>query len=131
MTSGETDLQKLLKNLKPERHPGEFVFCTVSDITKVNTAAIIMTFLEKEGITIIIPKSEADRLKLPYTFIVAWITFTVNSSLQAVGLTAAFSKALAGQGISCNVVAAFHHDHIFVDTKDTEAAMKVLTALGH
>jgi uncharacterized protein len=41
-------------------------------------------------------------------------------------LTAAFSNALAAVGISCNVMAAYFHDHIFVDTKDARQAMKVL-----
>jgi uncharacterized protein len=130
MTSGETDLQKLLKTLKPELNPGEFVFCTPPDLAKINIEDIIMSFQEKEGITIIISKSEADKLQLSYTFVAAWITLTVHSSLQAVGLTAAFANALAKQGISCNVVAAHHHDHIFVDTKDANAALEILKGLS-
>jgi hypothetical protein len=54
----------------------------------------------------------------------------VQSSLEAVGLTAAFSNALAEHRISCNVVAAYHHDHIFVASSDAERAMKVLKALS-
>ncbi len=89
-----------------------------------------MFFREEEGITIIIRKEMADSLSLAYSFVAAWITLTVHSSLSAVGLTASFSKALAEKGISCNVVAAFYHDHIFVDKKDAEMAMKVLAELS-
>jgi hypothetical protein len=46
----------------------------------------------------------------------AWarISLTVHSSLEAVGLTAAFARALAEAGISANVIAGWHHDHILV-----------------
>lgn len=130
MRSAETNLQKLLNALNPELNPGEFVFCTVPDLTKISLIEIVMSFKEKEGITVILPKAEADRLRLPYSFIAVWITLRVHSSLHAVGLTAAFSSALAAQSISCNVVAAFHHDHIFVDTKDASEAMKILNNLS-
>ena len=39
---------------------------------------------------------------------------------------AAFSKALSENEISCNVVSAFYHDHIFVDKKDAKKAMEIL-----
>ena len=84
-------------------------------------------FKEQEGITIIIKKELADTQHLKYPFVAAWITLTVHSSLEAVGLTAAFSVALTQQGISCNVVAAFFHDHIFVEKKQREKAMEILT----
>jgi hypothetical protein len=54
---------------------------------------------------------------------------TVHSSLEAVGLTAAVSKALTEANISCNVVAAYYHDHIFVPVKDAKQAMRVLEKL--
>jgi uncharacterized protein len=69
-------------------------------------------------------------LQLSYSFVAAWITLTVHSSLEAVGLTATFSKALAENNISCNVVAAYYHDHIFVDAKDAAKAMKILHILS-
>jgi len=87
-------------------------------------------YKEDEGWTVILNKLAADNLKLHYTYIASWITLTVHSSLEAVGLTAAFSKALAEASISCNVVAAYYHDHIFVDQKDAEKAMTVLIELS-
>jgi hypothetical protein len=87
---------------------------------------IVMLFKENEAITLILKKEIADTLKLDYSVVMSWITLTVHSSLEAVGLTAAFSKALSENGISCNVVAAFYHDHIFVAKKDTDKAMEVL-----
>ena len=128
--TGKTDLKELLKALKPKLNIGDFVFCVVSDLAKVNPHDIIMFFREEEGNTIIIKKELADLLNFQYSFISGWITLTVHSSLTAVGLTASFSKALAENGISCNVVAGFYHDHIFVDKKDTEAAMDILTQLS-
>ena len=129
-TTGETDLRKLLKSLKPKLNIGDFVFCVVNNFTNINDSDIIMRFREEEGHTIIIKKELADSLNFSYPFTAAWITLTVYSSLNAVGLTASFSKALAEKGISCNVVAAFYHDHIFVDVKDKDEAMDVLVRLS-
>ena len=69
-------------------------------------------------------------MNIPYETTCAWITLTVHSSLEGVGLTAAVSRALAEADISCNVVAAFHHDHLFVPLKDADRAMKVLRTLS-
>jgi hypothetical protein len=129
--SGEKDLEKLLKTMKPEHITGEYVFCVVHDLTNLNLNDIIMTFKEQEGTTIVIKKEFADSLKLEYSFIASWITLTVHSSLEAVGLTAAFSSALSQEGISCNVIAAFYHDHIFVDKKDTDKAMEILNRFSN
>ncbi|WP_175108399.1 ACT domain-containing protein [Pararobbsia alpina] len=59
--------------------------------------------------------SEADTRRggLNALFRCAWITLTVNSALEAVGLTAALATALGNSGISCNVVAGAYHDYIF------------------
>jgi uncharacterized protein len=123
---GESNLDTLLKTMKPKLNMGAFVFCSVKDLALVNLKETVLFFKEEEGCTIIVKKEVADTLKLDYTFISSWITLTVHSSLEAVGLTAAFSKALADNGIGCNVVAAFYHDHIFVPIQDTEKAMAIL-----
>ena len=128
--NGEKNLGNLLKTLKPKHNTGDYVFCFVHDFTTINIDDAILIFKEQEGNTIIIKKEMADGLQLTYSFVAAWITLTVHSSLSAVGLTAAFSTALSNAGISCNVVAAFLHDHIFVDKKDIKKAMKVLNSLS-
>jgi hypothetical protein len=128
--NGETDLKKILNTLKPKHNAGDYVFCVIKDLTKVNMNDVVLFFREEEGDTIVIKKEIADKLKLKYSFIAAWITLTVHSSLESVGLTAAFSKALSDAGISCNVVAAVYHDHIFVHKKDAEKAIKILAGLS-
>lgn len=126
----ETNLTVLLKNMQPLLNDGEFVFCTVTGALFLDASQIICSFKEKEGTTLILPKHVADANKLPYTYVAAWITLTIHSSLEATGLTAAFSTALAKAGISCNVVAAYYHDHIFVAAQDAEKAMDVLKELA-
>jgi hypothetical protein len=126
----EKDLNKLLFTLEPSLNEGTYVFCTVAEVSKVDLNEAIMMFKEKEGITIILRKEIADQYQLHYTFVAAWITLTVFSSLDAVGLTAAFSKALTEANISCNVIAGYFHDHIFIDQKDAERAMKLIEALS-
>lgn len=127
--SGITDIQALLKNITPEFHGGQYVFCSVSTVEGLDLKDVICLFREEEAITIIVTRKTADRLGLAYPFIGAWITLTVYSSLQAVGLTAAFSNALAKEGISCNVIAGYYHDHIFVEYADAAKAMDVLRGL--
>lgn len=124
---GETDLNILLKSLKPSLNKGSYVFISVNDIRHISRDIILFEFKEKEGITIIIEQAKADELNFKYDFVASWITLTVHSALNAVGLTAAVSTALTKYNISCNVIAAYYHDHIFVATKDTEQAMEVLS----
>jgi uncharacterized protein len=116
--------------MHPHLNEGEYVFCTLKANHSFPLDQVLMTFKEAEGTTIIVKKAIADELGLEYTFVASWITLTVHSSLEAVGLTAVFSNALAKNNISCNVVAAFYHDHIFVAKSDAEMAMQVLLDLA-
>lgn len=128
--TGETNLSRLLASLSPRLNPGSFVFCSVSQPTVVQVATALGSFREAEGTTLILAREEAERLGLVYDYLAAWITLEVHSSLAAVGLTAAFAKALAGEGISCNVIAGFHHDHLFVAEADAERALARLQRLA-
>lgn len=128
--TGETNLSRLLASLSPRLNPGRFVFCSVPQPTVVQVAAALGSFREAEGTTLILAREEAERLGLAYDYLAAWITLEVHSSLAAVGLTAAFAKALADEGISCNVIAGFHHDHLFVAEADAERALARLQRLA-
>jgi hypothetical protein len=127
--SGERNLQQLLMHMEPVQQPGSYVFVTIPSLDNDYASASVMTFREAEGYTLILEKSMADREGLVYGFVAAWITLTVHSALDAVGLTAAFSGALANAGISCNVVAGYYHDHIFVPESSAGKAMAVLQSL--
>ncbi|MCG1035129.1 ACT domain-containing protein [Polaribacter sargassicola] len=127
----EKDLQTLLKNMQPVLNTGNYVFATVKNLDGIVRADTLFEFKEEEGITIVLKKEKADTLKIKYKNTYSWITLKVHSSLDAVGLTAAFSSALTKHKISCNVVAGFYHDHIFVQTKDAEKAVIVLNNLSN
>lgn len=129
MNTGETNLARILETLSPKLQPGSYVFCRASADLLTTDPGVICTFKEEEGTSLIVTKELADRHRLEYSVVMSWITLTVHSSLEAVGLTAAFSKALADENISCNIVAAFYHDHIFVPEKDVEKALTVLGKL--
>lgn len=117
--------------MTPILNEGDYVYCTVPTTNSVDTADILGFFKEKEGLTVILKKEVADQLHLEYTYIATWITLTIHSSLEATGLTAAFATALAQENISCNVVAAYYHDHIFVAKKDADKAMETLKNLSN
>lgn len=127
--SGIENINQLLSELEPKLNDGKYVFVSAQSLEDIPINKLICLFREKEGITIIINQSTADELNLSYTFIAAWITLSVHSSLNAIGLTAAISTALTNEGISCNVVAGFYHDHIFVDHKDASRAIDALKKL--
>lgn len=127
--NGETNLDVLISTMKPKLNDGEFVFCSLKT-GKIDLAPCLFFFKESEGLTIVCPKSDADKNGYAYNSVFSWITLEVHSALEAVGLTAAFSQALAAHNISCNVVAGFYHDHIFVPKEREVEAVKVLEDLA-
>jgi hypothetical protein len=129
---GIRDLELLLRSMEPELLDGEFVFVSVPGRTSIAGLgdAALASVREPEGVTLVLPRSTADAAGLTYDFVAAWITLRVHSALDAVGLTAAVAGALAGAGISCNVVAGRFHDHLLVPHERADDAQRVLLALA-
>ncbi|MCO7571420.1 ACT domain-containing protein [Pseudomonas chlororaphis] len=128
--AGETSLATLLRSMSPQLNDGEYVFCSLADQRLLLGAEVLGSFREQEGLTVIIQRQEAERLGLAFDYVAAWITLNVHSALEAVGLTAAFAGALGRAGISCNVIAGYYHDHLFVGQADARRAMQVLQQLA-
>ncbi|MFW9848891.1 MAG: ACT domain-containing protein [Candidatus Thorarchaeota archaeon] len=125
--TGETDLSKLIQEMKPEIRQIELVFCTLPwDDIPQTTIDPLLLFKEVEGMTIILPKAKARQLGFSFENTWTWIELSVHSSLDAVGFIAAVTHALAEADISVNVVSAFNHDHLFVPDKQAKKAIKVL-----
>lgn len=91
--------------------------------------AVLALVREAEGTTLVLELEAARRSSLPLLMEAAWITLGVHSDLAAVGMTAAFAKALTEAGLSCNVIAGAFHDHLLVPRGDADRAMAALRAL--
>ncbi|WP_040283619.1 ACT domain-containing protein [Tessaracoccus massiliensis] len=133
--AGLTDLGALLRDLSPSVRDGRFVYVLRADDTlddydwealEVEAQAVIV---EEEGRTLVLEEEVALDYDKQFVGVFGWITLEVHSSLQAVGLTAAVSTALAGAGISCNMLAGLHHDHLLVPIDSVSSALEILERL--
>lgn len=129
---GGSELHDLLRSLEPHLVPGEYVFCSVLPAVAedLEAFAALASFMEDEGLTLVLERGAADRAGLDYGHAFRCITLGVHSALDAVGLTAAVSARLAQSGISANVIAAYHHDHVFVPAARAEEALAALAGLA-
>ena len=129
MSKAISKLAVLISSMGPELHPGVYAYCVVPKGADVSALSPVATVVESEGLTLVLPEEDAIQAGLAVLFRAAWITLTVHSDLEAVGLTAAFAGALGRAGISCNVIAGTYHDHIFVPVEKAQAALAALKAL--
>jgi hypothetical protein len=121
----------MLAGMSPTLIDGDFAFCSTDDpglAARAKTHAIGW-FREVEGVSLILPLSEAAALGFDCAAPMRQITLSVYSALDGVGLTAAVAAELAEHDIPCNMVAAFHHDHVFVPRHLAEQARHLLLAL--
>jgi uncharacterized protein len=107
---GERRLDVLLAGMRPHLNPGEYVYC----VSEHPVPQAIATFRESEGLTVVLERTQAELLGLQPVFEAEWITLTIHSALDAVGFLAVVAARLAEAGISCNVISAAYHDHLFV-----------------
>ena len=118
----------MLASLDVERRPGRFAYVT-GPHPELGDVAVAM-IVEDEGTTLVVPVEAARGAGIDVEFEAAWLTLTVFSALEAVGLTAAFSAALGAVGIPCNVLAGYHHDHLLVPVDRADEAIEALRALA-
>ena len=123
------DLEVLLRTMRPVRNPGVHVYAMAREDSPIDPSRIIAWIREPEGLSLVVEESVAEAAGLVPVMRCTWITLLVNSDLQAVGFTAAFSAALGRAGVSCNVVAGLNHDHVFVPTDQADLAMQTLSEL--
>jgi hypothetical protein len=126
--SGESDLAVMLQTLTVERRPERYTVCSVDAAVPLGDG-VEAVISESEGISVVATVESAERHGWPVDFVAAWLTLGVHSSLEAIGLTAAFSKALGEAGIPCNVLAGYYHDHILVPHDRADEAESCLVEL--
>jgi len=130
--NAETDLDTLIRKLEPRTLPDTYVFCSVEDANygALSHTTPLASFAEAEGLSLVLTRKSADQEGLAYEGTFRCISLQVHSSLEAVGLTAAVTGELANHGISANVIAGYHHDHIFVPSHQAEAALQLLEMMS-
>jgi uncharacterized protein len=123
------DLDELLRSLEPRLNPGAYVFLSLPEGIRFDPSTAVAFIREAEGASVVMDAAAASAAGFTYTQTYAWISLSVHSDLQAVGLTAAIARVLAAARIGCNVIAGSRHDHIFVPAHQAQAAMSELQAL--
>ena len=118
----------MIAGMAPLADPQDYLFLGIADAELAGRALplALAAFREDEGLSLVIAAGAAATLGLAGGPLWRRITLTVHSALDGVGLTAAVAAALTAERIPCNIIAAFHHDHVMVPAAD---AMRAVTAL--
>ena len=124
---GMTTLHEILAALQPSVREGRFVYVSSPTPLDLDAHALIV---ESEGVTLVLDQEIADDNDLEYDGVFGWITLDAHTSLEAIGLTAAVSTALAEAGIACNVIAGYFHDHLLVPIDQVDPALAALERLA-
>ncbi len=124
------DTAAMISGMLPVLDDDLYHFCSLPGRSHPAVSEALAIFQEEEGLSLIVAERAARRLDLPTNMPMRRITLTVLSALDGVGLTAAVAGVLAREGIPCNMVAAYHHDHVFVPAQMAGRAMALLQDLA-
>jgi hypothetical protein len=121
----------MIAGMSPRLMDGEFAFCTITDDEHAARLAPVALgwFREREGLSLILSTARATDEGFSVLQPMRHLELGVFSALDGVGLTAAVASALCEHNIPCNMVAAFHHDHVFVPSAQAQEALEVLQGL--
>ena len=129
---GQTDLKKILESIDPYLVDESFIFMTtdqsLSSIS--NTLNPIASFLENEGLSLVITQATADKNAITYDSVFSCISLGVHSSLESYGLISTISRELTQNNISTNVFSGYYHDHIFVQSEKADKALEIISKIG-
>ena len=131
MTNPTRDLATLVENMRPVVSHDTYVFVTLKDSSLLEGLLPHCLFREEEGLSAILTRTDAEALGFGNSSSYKMITLSVNSDLLAVGFLATVTSGLAGAGIPCNAVSAFHHDYLFVPEATAGESEKILLAMMH
>ncbi|NCQ24773.1 MAG: hypothetical protein COW54_04740 [Rhodobacteraceae bacterium CG17_big_fil_post_rev_8_21_14_2_50_63_15] len=125
-----SDTAAMISGMRPVLDDDLYHFCALPGRSDPAIAEALAIFREDEGLSLILSERAAQRLGLPREMPMRRITLTVMSALDGIGLTAAVAGVLAREGIPCNMVAAYHHDHVFVPAHLAGCALALLQDLA-
>jgi len=129
-SSGEFDLDVLIRSMEPVLCDETYVFATVESGFTIDVLSPLMTFREREGTTLIVTQQQAEDAGIEHEFRCRMITLNIHSSLEAVGFLARITRRLARLQMGVNPVSGFYHDHLFVPLDRADDALAELQLMS-
>lgn len=123
-------LSDLLRHLTPTQLGGQWYFALCHHDTPFPKPPFLVVREDQHCTVIFDAAQHALWETVEISEPMACIQLGVASDLHDVGLTAAVSQALAAENISCNVIAAYQHDYLFVPAAQVERAVAALLELS-